>query len=57
MLHSLLSSFDVMSFWTMGLLVLGLSAATGAPRGRMAVLVFSLWGVYVLGKTGIAAIF
>lgn len=56
-LHSLLSSLDVMSFWTMGLLVLGLSSATRAPRGRMAILVLSLWGVYVLGKTGIAAIF
>jgi hypothetical protein len=56
-LHSLLSSLDVMSFWTMGLLVLGLSAASGAPRGRMAGLVFGLWGLYVLGKTGIAAIF
>jgi len=56
-LHSLLSSLDVMSLWTMALLVLGLSAATGAPRGRMAALVLSLWGIYVLGKTGIAAIF
>lgn len=56
-LHSLLSSLDVMSFWTMGLLVLGLSAATGAPRGRMVGLVFGLWGLYVLGKTGVAAIF
>ncbi len=56
-LHALLSSLDVMSFWTMGLLTLGFSAATGAPRGRMAGLVFGLWGLYVLGKTGVAAIF
>ena len=56
-LHALLSTFDLVSFWTMGLLVLGFSAATGAPRGRMAGLVLGLWGVYVLGKTGIAAIF
>ena len=56
-LHSLLSSLDLMSFWTMGLLVLGLSSATTAPRGRMAGLVFSLWGLYVLGKAGVAAIF
>jgi hypothetical protein len=56
-LHSFLSSLDLMSFWTMGLLVLGLSAATKAPRGRMAGLVFGLWGVYVLGKAGVAAIF
>ena len=56
-LHSLLSSLDLMSFWTMGLLVLGLSAATKAPRGRMAGLVFGLWGLYVLGKAGVVAIF
>jgi hypothetical protein len=56
-LHSLLSSLDLMSFWTMGLLVLGLSAATSAPRGRMAGLVLGLWGVYVLGKLGVTAIF
>ena len=56
-LHSLLSSLDLMSFWTMGLLVLGLSAATKAPRGRMTSLVFGLWGLYVLGKAGVTAIF
>ena len=56
-LHSLLSSLDLMSFWTMGLLVLGLSAATQAPRGRMAGLVFGLWGLYVLGKAGVVSIF
>jgi hypothetical protein len=46
-----------MSFWTMGLLVLGLSAATKARRGRMTSLVFGLWGLYVLGKAGVTAIF
>jgi len=56
-LHSLLSSLDLMSFWTMALLVLGLSAATRAPRGRMATLVLSLWGLYVLGKAGVTALF
>ena len=56
-LHSLLSSIDLLSFWTMALLVLGLSAATNAPRRRIAALVLSVWAVYVLGKAGIAAIF
>ena len=51
-LHSLLSSLDLMSFWTMGLLVLGLSAATGAPRGRMAVLVFRPLGHLCPRKDG-----
>jgi hypothetical protein len=56
-LHSLLSTLDLMSFWTMGLLVLGLSAATGASQGRMAGLILGLWGLYVLGKAGVTAIF
>jgi hypothetical protein len=56
-LHALLSTLDLTSFWTMALMVLGFSAATGAPRGRMAGLVIGLWGVWVLGKTGFAAIF
>jgi hypothetical protein len=56
-LHSLLSSVDLVSFWTMALLVLGLSEATKAPRGRMTGLVLGLWGLYVLGKAGVAALF
>ena len=55
--HSLLSSVDVVSFWIMALLVLGLSAAAGAPRKRVAILVVSLWALFVLGKAGAAAIF
>ncbi len=56
-LHSLLGSFDVLSLWSMGLMTLGLSAATGASRGRIAALVVSLWGLYVLGKAGIGIVF
>lgn len=56
-LHGLLSSLDLLSFWSMALLVLGLSAATKAPRGRMAILVVSLWGLYVLGKAGLGIAF
>ena len=55
-LHALLSSLDLFSFWTMGLLVLGLSAAARATRTRMAILVGSLWALYVLGKAGVAAL-
>src|SRR5262249_14879410 len=54
--HGLLASVDLFSFWTMFLLVLGLSAATGARRGRMAVLVVSLWALFVLGKAGLTAL-
>jgi hypothetical protein len=56
-LHSLLGSLDLLSFWSIALLVLGLSAATRASRGRMAALVLSLWGLYVLGKAGIGIVF
>jgi hypothetical protein len=56
-LHSLLGSFDLLSFWTMALIVLGLSFATGARRARMAILVVSLWGLYVLGKAGLGIVF
>jgi len=56
-LHSLLGSLDVVSFWTMALLTLGLSAATRAGRGRMALLVVALWGLYVVGKAGLGIVF
>lgn len=56
-LHGLLASLDLFSFWTMPLLVLGLSAAARAPRSRVALLVVSLWGLFVLGKAGVAALF
>lgn len=56
-LHGLLASLDLFSFWTLGLLVLGLSAAAGAPRGRVALLVVTLWGLFVLGKAGVTALF
>ena len=55
--YSLLSSIDLFSFWTMALLVLGLSVAAGTSRGRMAALVVSLWALYVLGKAGVTALF
>ncbi len=54
--HGLLSSIDLFSFWTMALIVLGLSAAAKAPRGRVAALVVSLWALYVLGKAGATAL-
>jgi hypothetical protein len=55
--HALLSSVDLVSFWIMALLVLGLSAAAGAPRRRVAILVVSLWVLFVLGKAGLSALF
>ena len=55
--YSLLSSIDLFSFWTMALLILGLSVAAKTSRGRMAALVISLWALYVLGKAGVTALF
>jgi hypothetical protein len=55
-LHSLAASADLFSFWAMALLVLGLSSAAGAPRRRVAILVGSLWLLFVLGKAGAAAL-
>ena len=55
--HSLLTSFDLLTLWTMVLLVLGLSAATRVPRGRVVILVVSLWGLFVLGKLGLGILF
>ncbi len=55
-LHGLLASLDLFSFWAMALLVVGLSAAARASRGRMALLIVSLWGLYVLGKAGLTAL-
>lgn len=54
--HGLLGSIDLFSFWSMALLVLGLSAAAKTSRGRMAALVVSLWALYVLGKAGATAL-
>ena len=55
-LHSLAASVDLFTFWAIALLVLGLSSAAGAPRRRMAILVVSLWLLFVLGKAGFAAV-
>jgi hypothetical protein len=56
-LHGLLSSLDLFSFWTLGLLVLGISAAARTSRARAAALVLALWGLFVLGKAGMSAVF
>lgn len=55
-LHTLLASIDVFSIWVFALLVIGFATTTGVPRKRAATLIGSLWGIYVLGKVGLAAI-
>ena len=54
-LHSLLSSVDVFSLWVLALLVIGFAAAARVSRGRAASIIVSLWVLFVLIKTGWAA--
>jgi hypothetical protein len=55
-LHSLLSSIDVFSLWVLALLVIGFAAASRVSRGRAAGIIVSLWVLFVLIKTGWAAL-
>jgi Yip1 domain len=56
-LHSLLGSLDLFSIWTLALLTIGFASAAKVRRGQAAGIILGLWGVYVLGKAGFAAIF
>jgi hypothetical protein len=58
-LHSLLASIDLFSFWTIFLLALGFSVASNGKlsKGKAAAGVTVAWGIYVLGKVGFSAIF
>jgi hypothetical protein len=56
-LHSLLQSIDVFSIWILVILVIGFAVAAKVTRKKAAVLIGSLWGIYVLGKAAWVAIF
>jgi hypothetical protein len=56
-LHSILSSIDVFSFWTLALLVIGFAASARVSRKAAGGLIVTLWVLLVLGKAGFAAIF
>jgi hypothetical protein len=56
-LHSLLGSIDIFTFWTIALMTVGMAAAAKIRRGPAAAVIVSLWGLYVLGKAGLAAAF
>ncbi len=55
-LLALASSFDVFTLWSMGLLGLGFSEATGQKVKPLSVFFtfFGLWMIWVLGKMGLA---
>lgn len=55
--HSLLQSVDVFSFWSLFLMTVGFAAAARISRKSAGGLVFGLWAVFVLGKAGVAAVF
>ena len=56
-LHSILSSLDVFSFWTLALLVIGFAASARVSRKAAGGLIVAIWALLVLGKAGFAAIF
>jgi hypothetical protein len=53
-LHSLLSSIDLFSFWTIFLLAVGFSTVSNQKltKGKAAMVFVMLWGAYVLAKLG-----
>lgn len=55
--HSLLQSIDVFSFWSLILMTIGYSVVGRVSRKAAGGVVVGLWALYVLGKAGIAAVF
>lgn len=53
-LFSLLSSFDVFTFWTMILMIIGYGIVSKRPKGQSIGIVIAIWLIYVIGKTGFA---
>ena len=56
-LYSLASSLDLLSFLLLGFLAYGLSKVSRAKTGTCFAIVIGVWAVYVLCKTGMAALF
>jgi hypothetical protein len=56
-LHSILSSIDVFSLWTLALLVIGFAASARVSRKAAAGVIVTLWVLVVLGKAGFAGLF
>ena len=50
-------SLDLFSFWVMALLAVGFGAAVKKPASSAAIGIVVLWGIYVMGKAAMAAIF
>lgn len=55
-LHSLLGSLDIFSFWSLALFAVGFAAAANVSRKQSAAIILTLWFLFVLGKAGVAAL-
>jgi hypothetical protein len=55
--HSLLSSVDFFSLWSLCLMVVGYKAAAKVSTANAATVVVVLWALYVAGKAGLAVLF
>ncbi|MBI2214444.1 MAG: YIP1 family protein [Acidobacteria bacterium] len=53
---ALLSSIDLFSIWVVALLIVGFAIVSKLPRAQAIGIVVVFWLIYVIGKTGIAAI-
>lgn len=55
-LYALLSSFDLFTFWTLALMVIGFSYVAKMTKSRAAAIVLFLWAFVVFLKVGMAAL-
>jgi Yip1 domain len=55
--HSLLSSVDFFSLWSLCLMVVGYKAAAKVSTANAATVVVVLWALYVAGKAGLTVLF
>lgn len=55
-LYALLSSVDLFNIWVIVLLTIGLAAISGFRRSKLAIMIVSLFAVYVALKVGFAAL-
>ncbi|MGI8990863.1 MAG: YIP1 family protein [Bryobacteraceae bacterium] len=55
--YSLASSLDLLSFGQIAMISYGLSKVSGVAFTKCLLIVVVLWGIYVLGKAGVAAAF
>jgi hypothetical protein len=56
-LHALMQSVDIFSFWTLALLIVGFAASARVSRKSAAAIVIVVWVLFVIGKAGFAGIF